>query len=236
MAKNHKIKYGSRYITFELEYRQRKTMEISVYPDMSVRVKAPVSRSIEQIKQKIHKRASWIMEQKYFFSLFLPEQPRRQFISGETHTYLGKKYRLKILKREEEQVKLIRGCLLVHVSRQNDPKRVKTLLEGWYKKQAQTKFEQRLNLCMQKVQKHGIGRPLIQIRKMSKRWGSCTKSGTLLLNLQLIKASAPCIDYVIMHELCHLKYFNHGSAFYDLFYQIMPDWEKRKKKLELVNI
>ena len=69
---------------------------------------------------------------------------------------------------------------------------------------------------------------------MKKRWGSCSKQGAIILNTELIKAPSHCIDYVILHEMCHLKYFNHGKAFYNLLVKIMPDWEKRKKRLEEV--
>ncbi len=232
MAQLHRIEYGTQIISFELEYRKRKTLEISVYPDLSVKVKAPMDKTIEAVKDKIHKRASWIMEQKYFFSLYLPKQPEKQYISGETHCYLGKKYRLKIKTSDQEQVKLSRGEIVLCTRNRNASKRNKAILEKWYNDRAVDKFNERLGICMAKAQKHGIQEPTIQIRRMSKRWGSCSQRGQLILNTHLIKASSQCIDYVIMHELCHLKYFNHGSAFYKLFNRLMPDWEKRKKMLE----
>ena len=76
IIKTHKIKYGSQVIPFQLEYRKRKTLAISVYPDMSVEVVAPVKRSYEEIEAKVRKRAAWIIEQRYFFSLFLPPHIR----------------------------------------------------------------------------------------------------------------------------------------------------------------
>jgi hypothetical protein len=236
MAELHRIQYGQQVITYSLEYRKRRTMEISVYPDLTVKVVAPLDRTLEEIGQKIHKRASWIMEQKYFFSLYLPKQPEKQYVSGETHSYLGKKYRLKIVNSTDGQVKLTRGEILISTKDRSNTKKNKQILESWYKEKADEKFSQRLDQCLKKAQKHGISSPSVQIRKMSKRWGSCSKRGTLILNSHLIKAPTQCIDYVIMHELCHIKYFNHGSAYYKLFTKMMPDWEKRKKKLETINI
>ncbi len=124
----------------------------------------------------------------------------------------------------------------MYVKTKNNTERIKQLLEGWYKEQAKKKFKQRLALCGKKLEKYGITTPNISIRKMSKRWGSCSKHGKVILNVQLIKAPSHCIDYVIMHELCHLKYYNHSKAFYKLLNLVLPDWQLRKKRLEQVQI
>lgn len=231
MAEIHKIQYGTMLISFELEHRKRRTLEISVYPDLSVKVRAPLGRTLNEVKEKVRKRASWIVEQKYFFSLFLPKQPDRHYLSGETHLYLGRKYRLKIIESDYEQIQLNRGLLSIYTGKRDNTLKIKKLLDRWYRERAKDVFKKRLELCIEKVKKHGIHRPPVRILNMSKRWGSCSKEGILILNSHLIKASSQCIDYVIMHELCHLKYFNHGTAFYNLFTKVMPDWEKRKKKL-----
>ena len=117
---HHKIKYGSKVLPFQLEYRKRKTLEISVYPDMSVRVKAPLKRTYCEIEEKVRKRAAWIIEQRYFFSLFLPIQPAKKYVSGESHFYLGKQYRLKVVRSIEEKVVLKRGIINVYTKNRND--------------------------------------------------------------------------------------------------------------------
>lgn len=233
-TESHKIAFGSHVIPFELQYSKRKTLEISVYPDMSVVVKAPATRSFEEVKEKILKRGSWILEQRYFFSLYLPKQPEKKYVSGETHIYLGRQYRLKVVTSSEEKVVLKRGYIFVHTKDKTNSKPIQKLLDAWYRERASIKFRERLNICLKKLQKYGIKTPQIQIRKMSSRWGSCSENGRITLNTQLIKAPSQCIDYVITHEMCHLKYFNHGKAFYNLLVQVMPDWEKRKGRLESI--
>jgi len=232
----HKIKYGSQIIPFQLEFRNRKTLEISVYPDMSVKVVAPLKRAYEEIEAKVRKRASWIIEQRYFFSLYLPKQPPKKFVSGESHYYLGKQYRLKVVTSQEEKVVLRRGIINVYTKNRTDSAQIRKLLNSWYRQRADIKFAERLMLCYAKIKKYGVVKPDIQIRKMKKRWGSCSKNGAIILNTELIKAPSNCIDYVIMHEMCHIKYFNHGKAFYNLLVKVMPDWEKRKKRLEIVSV
>ena len=82
----------------------------------------------------------------------------------------------------------------------------------------------------------GFEKPKIVIKKLEKRWGSLAKSGTLTLNINLIKAPKECIDYVVTHELCHIQYHDHSRAFYDLLFHKMPDWERRKMKLEKTEV
>ena len=231
-VKFHKIKYGSQIIPFELEHRKRRTLEISVYPDLSIKVKAPLDRTIEEVRDKIRKRALWILEQRYFFSLYLPKQPEKTYFSGEAHYYLGKQYRLKISKSNIEEVVLKRGMFLVYTKDRKKQSHIKTLLEKWYLAHAREQFEKRISLCVKKASNYGIEVPELQIRKMSKRWGSCSKRGRITLNIHLVKAPSHCIDYVIMHELCHVKFFNHGKNFYNLLNKVMPDWQRRKKRLE----
>lgn len=230
----YRIRYGSRMIAFELEYRKRKTLEISVHPDTSVQVVAPLDRTLDEIREKVRKRASWILEQQRFFSLFLPQQPPRRYVSGETHAYLGKMYRLRTLTSTEERVMLKRGIIYVYIGDRSDPVRVKQLLDAWYRERAMEKFHERMQLCSRRTRKYGIEEPALEIRTMSKRWGSCSKEGRLLLNSHLVKAPSHCIDYVITHELCHKRHFGHSHEFYELLTRLMPDWRARKNRLEQV--
>lgn len=236
MLEHHKIKFGSQIIPFQLEYRDRKTLEISVYPDMSVKVVAPIKRAYEDIVAKVRKRASWIIEQRYFFSLYLPKLPPKKFISGESHYYLGRQYRLKTINSADSKVILSRGVIHVYSPDRSDSVQIKKLLETWYRQRAALKFSERLDLCHSKIKKYCITKPTIQIRKMKNRWGSCSKQASIILNSELIKAPSHGIDYVIMHEICHLKHFDHGKDFYNLLVRVMPDWEKRKKRLENILI
>lgn len=231
----YSVNYGIHEIEFELELAKRKTIQITVNPDSMVSVKAPEEKSIDDVLQRVKKRASWILKQKRYFSFYKPIMPERKYISGESHKYLGKQYRLKFVKSPENQVKLQNGYLKVYTQDKSDIESTKLLLDEWYLIHAKIKFQQRLDLCYKKIKKHNIGNvPKLQIRKMSKRWGSCTSDKRIILNLELIKAPSHCIDYVIMHELCHLKHRNHNADFFYLLFQIMPDWEKRKEKLEKV--
>ena len=230
----HKIQYGKTAIEFQLYYLDRKSLGIYVYPDMSVIVKAPLEAELTKVYKKVEHRASWILKQQKYFQDFHPLTPPRKYISGETHIYLGKQYRLKLIENEKEDVKLIRGYIQVYTRNRDNQAKIKSNLESWYRKHAVTKLAQYVKESMQLFRKRDIAEPEIIFRSMEKRWGSCTRAGKLILNPELIKAPKRCIEYVIIHELCHLIHPNHGKAFIELITQVMPDWEKWKERLERV--
>jgi predicted metal-dependent hydrolase len=229
----HRIKYGSKTIRFDVVYAARKSLQIEVYPDRHILVKAPAGTDIDEIETRMLRRSRWISKQLDYFQQFEPRTPARTYVGGETHLYLGRQYRLKILQAEQCGVKLVRGYFLVSVNGSPTPKIIMALLDQWYAEKATKQFHEAFERCWPKFEKRGVPKPDIQIRKMKSRWGSLSAKGRLTLNTDLVRAPKECIDYVVTHELCHLKHHNHSPAFYELLEKSMPDWKKRKHKLEL---
>jgi predicted metal-dependent hydrolase len=223
------IQFGSRTIDFRLEYSSRKSLGITVTPAMEVLVKAPDNTSMEQVKEKIKKKAPWIIKQQSYFLSFQPKTPHRKYVSGETHLYLGRQYRLQIKAGKEESVKL-KGKFIEVVT--NDKAKVKELLQGWYLQHARMKFYEIAEPLIEQFKRHKVSPSSIVLRDMPTRWGSCTPKGKIILNPELIKAPRACIEYVIIHELCHLVHHDHTQNFLDLQSREMKDWEKWKMKLE----
>ena len=227
------ILYGEQEIAFRLARRHRKTLAISVNPDASVDVVAPMDATLDKVLEKVRTRASWIQRQQRFFTQFRPRTPERQYVSGETHLYLGRQYKLKVIADIQPQVKLYRGRLVVQSLRPKQAETTRVLVEQWYRERAQAKFRERLAVCQQRFSKPEDFEPVsVVIMQLRQRWGSMTPTGKLILNRVLIRASVDAIDYVITHELCHMRHKHHGAAFFDLLGRVMPDWEKRKLKLE----
>jgi predicted metal-dependent hydrolase len=226
------ISFGTKTIAYTLLRADRKTLAISVEPDMSVVVSAPVEAECEVIERLLRKRAAWIVRQQRYFSQFQPRTPARQYVSGETHLYLGRQYRLRIRPAETEEVKLIGGYIYVFVGTPSAPDRVKELLNDWYARHARLRFRERLQVCLQLISGWNVNVPQLDIRRMTRRWGSYTSTGQLILNTDLIRAPRACIDYVILHEICHVRYPNHTREFYKLLSALVPDWRERKMRLE----
>jgi predicted metal-dependent hydrolase len=197
-------------------------------------VKAPLQSDIALVERKIRKRGRWIVKQQNFFRQFTPRTPDRRYVSGETHLYLGRQYRLKVSQGMKHSVKLSRGCFWVQCKSEASQENIKSSLNKWFLEKAKEKLTESLDRCWPKFSKYGFDKPKLSIRRMSKRWGSLSPSGTITLNSELVKAPKECIDYVVIHELCHLKYQNHGSGFFKLLESVSPNWEKVKHKLELI--
>lgn len=227
----YSVQYGTTIISYEVSFAARKTLAIEVHPDLRVTVRAPEGSALETIRQKVKKRVPWILRQQRQFESYLPKLPPRQYVSGETHRYLGRQYRLKVSESETEAVKLSRGYFFISLRDRSDTERVKTLLLEWYRQQAERVFEERLDACLTKLRFLHLNKPELEIRQMATRWGSCTPEGKILLNLRLIQVPKEYIDYMVMHELCHLKEHNHSRRFYELLNRVMPDWQKKRQRL-----
>lgn len=226
------VTYGEEDIAFNVTFSNRKTLGISVHPDQQVAVKAPADALPEEVDKRVKNRARWILKQQQYFSQFEPRTPPRQYLSGETHLYLGRQYRLKVEPHPNPSVKLKGRYLHVQTCQPENADTTRKLLENWYLDRAHVKFNERLDFCFTSFKELGYDLPSLSIRRLSKRWGSLGATGSMILNYALIRAPSGCIDYVITHELCHLKYPNHSRDFYNFLGVIMPDWEKRKLKLE----
>jgi len=230
--KTESITYGREAIAFDLFYLKRKTLEIAGYPDTSVVVKAPLGSDAEEVVRRVRKRAGWIHRQRLYFGQFEPKTPPRRHVGGESHLYLGRKYRLKIRRSQTAQV-LLKGGYFHFQSPTLAPDHIQKLLEEWYFQKASTCFQSVFHQCWEKFKNNAVPKPSLNIRTMKARWGSLSTNGRLTLNVDLIKAPRTCIEYVVIHELCHPSHHQHDSNFYTLLNHYLPDWVHRKQKLEL---
>ena len=223
------LQYGSTEICYSVVYSVRKTLGIVVNPKGEVIIKAPVDASIVKIAEKVRKRASWIVKQQSFFKSFGQHNPKRRYISGESHLYLGRQYRLYIKEGKPNSVSFKGHTFEIICSQKS---KAENLMRDWYREQAKVKFAEIAEPIIQQFKKYGVEPKSLYIQVMENRWGSCTSKGKIILNTELIKAPKPCIEYVIIHEMCHLLHRDHTRAFYDLLSVEMADWERWKNKLE----
>lgn len=233
----YEVQYGNTTIQYTLTFAQRTTFAISVAPDLRVEVAAPVGTTLSTVEAKVRQRAAWILRQQRELEQYLPTTPPRQYVSGETHRYLGRQYRLKVIEDQIEGVKLSRGWLSITTIDKTDSGHVQHLLDTWYTVQAQRVFPERLVALLPRFRHVGITEtPELVIKPLKARWGSCSGSGRITLNLRLMQVPKHFIEYVIVHELCHLVEHNHSKRFYLLLDRMLPDWRERRVQLNALEV
>jgi predicted metal-dependent hydrolase len=217
-----------------LNRSRRRTLAISVLPDGTVEVVAPVGVADDKIREKVEKKTRWILRQRRAFAELNVQRPPRRYCTGATHRYLGRQVRLKVIVGAEQSVKL-RGASLCVVSRTGSEKSVAALVAGWMRARAKEQFARRLKGWRTWCEGRGLAEPRLRLLSMPKRWGSAHKNGTVALNPELVRASSACIDYVITHELCHFQHPKHDRAFYAELDRYCPAWRTMKVKLESID-
>ncbi len=230
----HILESGNRRIPYRLKREERKHYRIVVLPDMGVAVYAPTQATDAQIEALLQGKKRWIVRKLELVESFIPLPKPLRYESGETIRYLGRQYRLKVDSGETIPARLKGKFLHISVPDKKDTGAARAAVEDWYKQRAEEIFKRYMAKCQEIATRHDTAPATFVLRKMAARWGSCSSKGRITLNLHLIQTPVHCIEYVIMHELCHLKHHNHSPAFYRLLTRCMPDWESRKKVLDRI--
>lgn len=232
------MKFGfnvnTRYIEFELTFRRRKTMQISIKPPDIINVVAPIGITQDRILEEVKSKSNWIIKKLDYFNEIGYNDIKKKFVDGELFMYLGKNYPLKILK--DENIKGVRIniedenlCVVVKEDKEN----IKSAIEKWYKDNAKIQIERRVKY----YQSFFNERPLaIKVKNQKHIWGSCTYQNKLLFNWKCIMARIDALDYVIVHEMCHMKHKNHSKNFWNEVARVMPNYKESQRWLKKYGI
>ena len=224
--------YGNYSYTYELIKQNRKTLALTVKPNMQIVVKCPHDVEEERIQKFLQKKWLWMNKQLKFFENIEQKKHEKEYVSGESFYYLGRQYKLIVRRSKEDSVKLLRGVLELRTTQLvRDGEYNKILLDNWFKNRYEHVFQERFIKMQKRFNYKRM--PVLKVRNMSKRWGSFLNKEQIALNPKLIHTPKECIDYVIVHELCHMKYKNHNKNFLKLLEEKYPNWQKVKERLEL---
>ena len=231
------IKYGTKRIEYSVKRgKRKKTVAINVTPAAQTLVLAPYSLSREKIEKIITNKARWILEKQDYFKRLATLFPEKEFISGEQVLFLGRKYRLKINEVQGENSKeprVIGRRIFIsigrHLNQKGKKEIIKNILVKWYYAQSAEIISQRVKRYGEQL---GITLPDIIIKDQKKRWGSCSNNGVLRFNWKITMAPVSIIDYIVVHELCHLKIKNHSSDFWKRVSFALPDYRERREWLK----
>jgi predicted metal-dependent hydrolase len=209
----------------------RRTLAISVLPDGTLSLVAPRDVREAEITAKVGNRLRWIVRQRRAFSEMNRNRVPLRYEGGATHRYLGRQYRLKVRLAEPAGVRLM-GRYFHIAAKTGRPAEVEALLNAWLREKAVEQFTARLAKWEDWCRERKLPAPKVRLLRMPKRWGSSHRDGRIYLNPELVQAPAICIEYVIAHEICHLKHPQHDRAFFKLLDQVCPDWRAIKARLE----
>lgn len=216
-------------IRYEFKRSYRRSVVAKIRRDGVIEVKAPLLYRESEMLAFLNQHKRWIFN--HYDKLQNADNQQKKYVSGETHYFLGEKYTLQVVESNKNSVSIEGDSVIINCITPEDAERQ---LLKWYKKQAIPVFHELMQPIIEKFQKYDVAPAKISIRDMRSRWGSCSRKGNISLNLQLIKLDENCIRQVMIHEMCHLVYFNHQAGFHALMNEMMPDWKLWKKELKFL--
>ena len=233
MVERDSVTFGATTIAYSIRRsrRRKKTIEITLDPSEGVLVSAPVKATSADVARIVQRRAGWIIRKSTESVL----QPRpKQFVSGESLPYLGRQVRLFVETANVRRVDVrfdhwsFRVVVPEHLRGDDRRETILHAITRWYKQRAQERLETRVQLWTGKL---GCQVKRVATRDQRQRWGSCAADGTIRFNWRIVMAEPALIDYVVVHELLHLRVRNHGQEFWMAMATVMPDYKARRARL-----
>lgn len=218
-------------IEFKVIYSGRRTLGISILPDSSVIVRVPYRTSEKTISRLVQEKALWIIKHRDNYRIQHKNKLNRLYVNGEKYFFRGIESVLKIEKSKKTFVRFNNNTIELGLEKTDDAKAIKKLLYEGYKDEALVVLPVILNRIIERYEDQKFKPTGLVIRTMKRRWGSCSNRGKITLSTELIKLPDMYIEYVIIHELCHLRHHNHGSGYYNLLSELFPDWKVIRKEL-----
>ena len=230
------VSYGSRRTVYRVRIGKRaKTAAISIHPNAQVVISIPPFVTEGGVRDLVRKKARWIFSKQAYFKNRARLFPKKELVSGEEILFLGRRYRLKIKKIETQEGPLAterigrRILVTVPQSLEERKRAIRDALVVWFIPQAETIIQQRVAHYSELL---GLNPKQVIVKNQERRWGSCSKSGVVRINWKIIMAPISIVDYVVVHELCHLRITNHSQAFWKLVSSVLPDYELRRNWLK----
>lgn len=218
-------------IAVEVVRKRIKNLHLSVHPpEGRVRVSAPVRLDDEAVRLAVASRLAWIHSKRKAFAE-QPRQPRREMVSGESHYFLGRRYRLRILEENAPSRVSVKGNseLTMHVRPGAGREKREQILNEWYRRRMKELVPELIEKWQPAM---GVEVADWGVKKMKTRWGSCnTRDRRIWLNLELVRKPPRCLEYVVVHEMAHLLERRHNDRFRSFMDRFIPQWRHHRDEL-----
>ena len=221
-------------IQYYLERKPVKNLNLRIRKDGEVFVSASAAVPDSEVDNFVCSKAGYILEAINKFEELAQYKPQpKQYVSGETFYIQGRGLRLQLSQANKDSISSDGVYIYLAVKNIDDFEKKRRMLSRFIDQQCEAVFGEIISDLYPMFRKYGVDTPILRIRDMETRWGSClAKKGIITLNKRLIEAPRNCIEYVVMHELCHFIHPNHSKQFYSFLTMLMPDWRQRKALLE----
>ena len=223
---------NGRALNCEIKRSRRRTVALYVFPDKRVEIRVPLLYNVNDVEPFLVKHSRWLFNR--LDSKDAVKVMPKRFVDGELHYFLGKQYPIKVTSSSKNSVAFKDDVIHISCRDVSNASKISDILDCWYLEQAKRVFKEISIPLVMQMEKYNVAPTSFTIRKMKTRWGSCSRKGSISLNLHLVKLPEQCIKEVVLHELCHLVHFNHSKEFYALMTTEMPDWKIWKKYLRFV--
>ncbi|MCK9313586.1 MAG: M48 family metallopeptidase [Methanocorpusculum sp.] len=220
-------------LSVRVTHKNIKTVRLKVFPSGEIRLSVPLDTPDEWVAEFLNQKQKWIAEKVSKFEKTKAIEKETHIRSGAATRILGRQLVIQVEAASQKRIVKNDGKLFLYTTNPNDQENIDKQFNNWWQRKSKEYFIEVVDELYPIIQKHGIKKPKVVVKKMATLWGSCSrKMGRINLNYYLYKASLPCIEYVILHELTHFLYPHHDKDFYDFLTIYMPDWQERKKKLD----
>jgi hypothetical protein len=223
------INHQNKPIEFKLVRKKVKNINLRITPEMDVIVSADKKIPAETVCHFVASKGDWI--DTHLEQLMLRKENSKDIDEKKQNLYyLGNKYQYRFIKSSKIKSKITEDCIFFYTN--NIKTNHQLYIDRWYKENALNIIYDSLGRVYPLIKKYKIQKPLVRNRKMKRRWGTCyPDKKMIILNTCLIMYPRECIDYVVLHELCHFIHYYHNQKFYSLMDELMPDWRSRKELL-----
>lgn len=218
-------------IDYKIIFSRRRSITISISPYNGVVVRAPKSVSPERIDKFVNEKSAWIKKHLNNYSGSVRINYGKKYSDGECHYFMGREHILRLIGSPRPYVRNYDDIIEIGLPDASDTRKVKTLLDKFYHEQALQYFKLLLENILRKYESYCFEPSSMVVRASKSRWGSCSPKGRISISSELIKLDERFYEYIIIHELCHLKHPNHGRGFYNLLEELLPDYKQVRKEL-----
>jgi predicted metal-dependent hydrolase len=217
---------------YKMVFSRRHTISITISPDQGVVVKAPNRTPVRLIDRFVNEKSDWIRKTLLKFNSLVRIDGQKGYLDCDSISLFGREHKLKLISSDKQYVRLVDDSIIeAGYVTDNNALKIKVMLEAWFKSVAQKRFTIIFNEILAKYSNYEFLPSGFVVRKMKSRWGSCSSKGKIAISYDLIRLDDIYGEYVIIHELCHLKHHNHSADYYRLLSEVYPDWKRVRKEL-----